>query len=138
MVAARVEADTQIARHLLIELRQGFCHLTPERIREHARDRGQTKVLVTGRPAHGEVGGQVVIGIAETIRTDPPDLLAAQTFAQGLKNANFVIDTIDPRAAAGRILNHDVAPLWVDHTVDRDLIGRQVLTAIAFRSSDRR
>jgi hypothetical protein len=46
-------------------------------------------------------------------------------------------DAIDPLAAAGRVLNHDVAPLRADDTLDRDLVCGEVLPSVSLRSPNR-
>ena len=106
-------------------------------IRERPRLGGQAEPLVAGGPALGEVGRQVLIGVAEPIGTRHPHLLAAQPLAQRLQHADLVVDPIHPLPAAGRVLDHDLAPLRADHALDGDLVGPEVLPPLALRAPDR-
>ena len=104
---------------------------------ERPRVGGQAEPLVAGGPARGEVGRQILVGVAEAVGARHPDLLAAQPLAQGLQHADLVVDAVHPLAAARRVLDHDVAPLRADHALDGDLVGPEVLPPFALRAPDR-
>jgi len=73
----RDKADARVARHPAIEPRQRGRHLRPKRFRERPRLGGQAEALVASAPAHGEVGRQVLVRVAEAIGARHPHLLAA-------------------------------------------------------------
>src|SRR3954467_5864868 len=70
---------------------------------------GLAEAFAAGGTAIVEVGGQILVRVAETVRTRNPHLLASQLLAQGLQDADLVVDAVDARASVGRFLHHDVA-----------------------------
>ena len=89
--------------------------------------------LVTPR---GEGGGQIVVGVAEPRGARDPHLLAAQLLAQGLQDANLVVDPVDPLRTVGRLLDDDVPPLGPHDAVNRDLGRAEKLSPIRLGRAD--
>jgi hypothetical protein len=66
-----------------------------------------------------EVGREVLIGVAVSVGTDDPDLFAAQLFAKGLQNADFIGDPVDALPPLGILLDNGFSPESAHDIVDR-------------------
>ncbi len=91
-----------------------------------------TKRVVVFAAALLEVGGEVLVGVAATLRAYDPDLLAAQPIAQRLEGRDLIDLAHHPLPATLVLLVNERVPVRVDAGVHRDrLAGRVLRQALA-------
>src|SRR4051812_43394136 len=84
---------------------------------------------------HVEVGWEVVVGIPVAVRTNDPDLFAAQPLPQCLENGDLVIDAVDPLDAMLVLFEDDLFPAAAHDTVNRDTIPQREVAMLALSAS---
>ena len=81
------------------------------------------QVLIVGRALVCEVLGQVVIRIAEAAGVPDPDFLAPDFLAQGVQDAQFVIQATDLLGLTGIVLGDGFAPAGRHDLVEGNGLG---------------
>ncbi len=83
-----------------------------------------------------EVGREVLVGVSPFVRSDDPDLLAAQPLAQRLKDARLVDAAHDSVAATRVGLGQQLGPVGVDRAVQDDVLAERVVGAAVVGVAD--
>ena len=80
----------------------------------------QAQSFVVGVSPIQEIGRQVLIGIAVTIRSHHPDFLASEPLAQDLQNTNLIYYPVNPAPAIFIFIVDRVRPRGRDDATDRN------------------
>jgi hypothetical protein len=95
MLAGRAQAHLGIGRQAGIQCRQPPAEVLLEGCEEGLHVRGLAEGQVVDVPLGLEVPGKVLVGVAVAVCPLDPDLLAPQPLAQGLEDADLVVDAVD-------------------------------------------
>ena len=90
---------------------------------------GELQGGIVGGPLRVEVGGQILVGVAVAVGALDPDLLAAESLAEGLQHADLVGDAVDARVAVLVRLQDGFLPGAAHHALQRDLLVGRVGSA---------
>jgi hypothetical protein len=78
--------------------------------------------LVIGRTRGVEVGRQVLVGVAEAVGANDPDLLARQALVQGLQYADLIVDALHADAPLAVHMHDRLQPVRRHDAVERHLL----------------
>src|SRR5262249_5705556 len=131
------QGDFRILRESIIEtgesILHGFAHPSDEVI-------GTFRLLerrIICRPLRGKIGGQIIIGIPESICSHHPYRLTAPALAHGVERTDLVVNPIHTYLAIRVVLQHEFAPMRRNDAFNGDrAIHRKVLFATVTVSLD--
>src|SRR5664279_5189962 len=117
----------------VVQRRELGVHLLTQRVDERrgVQRLGQFPIVLV--PAFLEVGRQVLVRVTPALRTDHPDLLAAQPFAQLPERAHLVGHAHGAAAAALVDLVHQRLPVPAQTRVSGDMFTGRVVRQVSRR-----
>jgi hypothetical protein len=123
-----VDSDAAIVRHAGVKDVKRLTHFGLEIGDEAVGVERQLQRLIIRCALSLEVGRKILIRVAVSISADHPDFLAPKLIAQGLQDADFVGDPVDPLTSLGILFKDSLAPEALHDAVDRhDFFGREGL-----------
>jgi len=111
-------------------------HLLAELVDERARVEGFPQRGVVLDAALVEVGGQVLVGVAPPFGAGDPDVLAAQSVAQGLEGDDLIRHPHHPAPSLAVGAEHQRLPVPAGAPVDGDGLTERVVLQPAGRGGD--